>query len=84
MLRIKLAAMLLRSTGASVKYIVRRRNNNTNGNGTAILAASTFKEARAKYLKVRVADTDTITITVEAVVAQRHETVFSTKENDNA
>jgi len=75
MIRVLLAAWLLRNTGADVQYIVRRRYSGTKGRGTSVLRASNFKQARAKYRAMRIADADTITITLAAVVAQRHGTV---------
>lgn len=75
MIRVIIAAALLRSTGAIVEYGVRRVYAGTTGKGTTVLATTRLKEARAKYKAMRVADTDTITITVAAVIAQRHGTV---------
>lgn len=73
---VKLATWLLRTTGATVEYGVRRvKSKQIRGQGTTLLATPKLKEARSKYATVRVADTDTITITVAAVIAQRHGTV---------
>jgi len=88
MIRVIIAAWLLRNMNAGVRYVVRRQYKNTTGKGTATLTTAKLKEARAKYRAMRIADTDTITITVEAVVAQRHGTVsaagpISQKENEN-
>ena len=89
MIRVLLAAMLLRSTGAAVQYIVRRQYNGVTGQGTTILKAARLKDARKKYQAMRVADTDTITITINVIVAQRHGSVaasgaVSSKENNHA
>ena len=78
MLRILLAAMLLRMTGAKVSYVVRRLYSGVKGKGTTVLATPKLSEARKKYRKMMVSDTDTITITTEAIVAQRHGTVSAT------
>lgn len=75
MIRVILAAALLRSTGAQVEYGVRRVYRGTKGKGTTVLATPKLREARRKYNAMRIANTDTITITVAAVVAQRHGTV---------
>ena len=80
MIRVIIAAMLLRSTGAIVEYTVRRVYGGIKGKGTTFLATQKFSEARRKYEAMRIADTDTLTITVAAVVAQRHGEVKSKGE----
>lgn len=77
MIRILIAAWLLKTTGAKVNFVVRRRNAKRAGKGTTWLTTDSLKTARTKYNSMRIADTDTITISVEAVIAQR-------KENNNA
>ena len=90
MIRVLLAAMLLRSKGITVQYVVRRKYNGIGKQGTTILKADRFKDARNKYQSMRIADTDTITITIESAIAQRHGTVSAAgslaeaKENNNA
>ena len=72
MLRIKLAAMLLRSTGAKVEFGVRRVSDKlVRGKGRTYLATESLAEAQNKYASMRVAYTDTITLTVAAVIAER-------------
>ena len=83
MIRVRLAAALIRSTGGVCEYRVRRIYNNTKGQGTTVLRTQKFGEAKRKYNAMRIADTDVITITVEAVVAQRHGTVEANKEVSN-
>jgi hypothetical protein len=75
MIRVLTAAILLRTTGAAVQFVVRRKYNKVGGQGTSVLKTARFKEARAKYHAMRIADVDTITITLEAIVEQRHGTV---------
>jgi len=72
MFRVIIAAFLLRSIGANVEYVVRRKSAQREGKGTTLLTATKLSVARTKYRNVRVADTDTITISVEAIIAQRH------------
>ena len=87
MFRLYIAAWLLRTTGASVRYLVRRVYAGTTGRGTTVLNVSDMKHAKAKYNTMRVSDKDTVTITVEAVVAQRHGTIEAIhavpKENED-
>lgn len=76
MIRVRIAAALLRTTGATVEYAVRRVNSKLQrGKGRVVLLTPKLKEAVKKYQDMRVADTDTITITVQTVVAKRHGTV---------
>lgn len=75
MIRVIIAAAILRSTGALVEYGVRRIKSKTTGKGTTVLTTPKLREARRKYNAMRIADTDDITITVAAVIAQRHGTV---------
>ena len=82
MIRVLLAAMILRSTGAVVEYSVRRVYSGGKGKGTTVISTSRLREARQKFKAMRIADTDTITITVTAVVAQRHGTVASKGETE--
>ena len=90
MIRVWIAAMLLRSAGGAVNFVVRRRSGaaKKHGLGTTLGTFRKLRDARKKFNAARVADTDTITINVEAIVAQRHGDVFGTntpepKENDN-
>lgn len=75
MIRIAIAAALLRTTGATVEYRVQRQKKQTNRDGTTVMAVKSLRSARRKYKAMRIADTDTITIRVVATVAQRHGTV---------
>lgn len=84
MIRVRLAAWLLRRAGTEVEYVVRRIDTTSKRRttGTALLFTSKLKEARAKYRKARAADTDRVVITVTAVVASRNG--ITTQENNDA
>lgn len=82
MIRVLLAAWILRSAGSVVEYSVRRIYGGVKGKGTTVLSTSKLREARRKYNAMRIADTDIITITVTGVVAQRIGTVAPKGEQD--
>lgn len=84
MIRVIIAGIILRSTGAVCRYEVRRVYSGVKGKGTTVLSTRRLSEARAKYNAMRISETDTITITVVAVIAQRHGTVTSKGESKNA
>ena len=93
MIRVIIAAWLLRTTGAKVQYSVRRSfiidptvTGRTGESKFRTLGTfDSLKDARAKYKNVRTASTDTITINAMATVAQRHGTVSAnTKEKTHA
>lgn len=75
MIRILIAALLLRTTGAKVRYQVRRVYGTTRGSGTAVLKTPSYLAAKTKFKAMRIAKTDTITVSVVAVVRQRRGTV---------
>lgn len=82
MIRELTAALLLRTTGASVQFTVRRiLDGNVRGKGSTVLTTPKYREAIAKYKAMRIADTDTITVTVEAIIKQRHGTIESKGEH---
>ena len=74
MIRILLAAWLLRTTGARVEYRVQRTKNDktTAKDGTTILRTPSLREARTRYRNLRVAENDTVLIRVVGIVEQRH------------
>lgn len=73
MIRTVLAAALLRSTGASVEYDVRRTySKQVRGKGTSYLTTKSYRAARKKYRSMRAGEGDTLTIQVTATLAKRH------------
>jgi hypothetical protein len=87
MIRLYVAAWLLRTAGFDPSYVVRRIYAGTTGRGTTVMNNRKFKNAKERYNAMRIADTDTITICIEADVAQRHGTVAAVnsvvKENED-
>ena len=72
MIRTALVAMILRSTGYRVVYVLRRNPDGNSGSGRTVLKTNSLKAARKKFNAMRIADTDSLTITLTAVVGQRH------------
>lgn len=73
MLRIKLAAKLLKSAGASVEFRVKRAGPvvNRTKDGRTLLRTPNYKAAREKLEGLRVADTDTCTVQLVAITDER-------------
>lgn len=72
MIRVRLAAWLLRTTGANVEYGVRRvKAKLVRGKGSTVLATAKLGEAIAKCEAMRIADADAATITLTTIIKER-------------
>lgn len=73
MIRTRIAAWLLRRTGATVEYEVRRIDTASKRRvtGRLLLTTPKLKEARAKLQAARRAETDRLVISLNAIVASR-------------
>jgi len=85
MIRILLAAALLRMTGSPVEYRVQRnRKDKSTKDGTTYLRTASYKAAKTKFQKMRTAYTDTVNIRLVAVVNTRDGITPAEKENKDA
>lgn len=76
MLRVKLAAKLLKSAGAEVEFRVKRAGpvSGRAKDGRTLLRTPNYKRAVEKLNNLRVADTDTCTVQLVATTNTRHAT----------
>lgn len=77
MIRVKIAAALLKWSGALVEYRVRRiksRRENIRGNvdGTTLFRSKTLKPALAKYNRIAPGDGESVAIQMVARFVEKH------------